>query len=95
MEHTVFLLYAAVALSLLNLTVAQQDVFISEVMFDPRSNDDLVEYIELYNAGTTAVTLDDWTIPGMFFTRLGFEGVSLFVLVFVPLTFGVNFKPNP
>lgn len=44
-----------------------QDVFISELMYDPRTNDDQLEYIELYNAGAT-VSIAGWTIPAVGWT---------------------------
>jgi hypothetical protein len=57
------LLCCLACLSLVGHCVGQ-DVYISELMYDPRSNEDHLEYLELHNAGTTAVTLDQWTITG-------------------------------
>lgn len=56
------LLLLITALTFVN--VSAQEVFISEVMFDPRSNDDWMEYIEIHNAGTSTVSLAGWNISG-------------------------------
>lgn len=39
-----------------------QDVLINEVVYDPASSDDGLEWIELCNAGSSAVDLTGWTI---------------------------------
>jgi len=39
-----------------------QDVLINEVVYDPASSDDGLEWIELCNAGTATVDLTGWTI---------------------------------
>lgn len=39
-----------------------QDVLINEVVYDPASSDDGLEWIELCNAGTSTVDLTGWTV---------------------------------
>ncbi len=44
------------------------NIVINEIMFNPISDDDNDEYIELYNAGATAQSLQGWRISGVGFT---------------------------
>jgi hypothetical protein len=48
-----------------NTVSVQQDVIFNEIMYHPLSGDDLDEYIELYNRGSSAVDLSSWFLEGV------------------------------
>jgi len=66
MERGYRFLQLAIFLALVNVSLGT--VLISELMYNPRSNEDYFEYIELYNSGTAPIVLDGWSIPGISFT---------------------------
>ncbi len=42
--------------------ISDRNIIISEIMYHPSSQNDLEEYIELYNTGNFPISLKDWTI---------------------------------
>jgi hypothetical protein len=66
-----FLVVLAVASCLFGVPAAQAaaNVVINELHVDPDVKTEQVEFVELYNIGTEAVSLDGWTLDGgVFFT---------------------------
>lgn len=53
-----------------------EDLVINELMYDPISGDDNDEYIELYNRGTNAVSLDGWRLEDAVSYKFA-DGLSL------------------
>lgn len=65
MKKSLLTLLCAVAL----LSATQAQVIINEIMYNPpESGTDSLEYIELYNAGNTAVDVSGWSLFGVNFT---------------------------
>lgn len=70
------ILLSLATLALSSLAIAQNDIVISEIMYNgPESGTDTLEFIELYNNGTTTVDLTGWSFSqGVTFT---FPSVSI------------------
>jgi len=67
MKKTLYL----VLLSLLLNGIAEFSegaIIFTEIMYNPRSYDDLLEYIEIFNTGSETVSLQQWKIPLIGFT---------------------------
>ena len=50
---------------LISVSIANANVVISEIMYDPNQGSDTdLEWIEIYNDGSVSVDLSSWTIDG-------------------------------